>query len=161
MLQSGSHALLVDGHSIKLILDSGLAGSIITQQLMNQLGHRVNCAASTRIITMDRATKTPICEINDFPIEVNSIIVSIKVLVMEATQYQALVAMCGHFKPSNIKTTTLLIKFEEEENKPIWKWKESKENNKRKGKKKEEETILTNTTTHNSHIYPLPPTNYH
>ncbi|KAG9288277.1 hypothetical protein G9A89_021308 [Geosiphon pyriformis] len=29
----------VDGHSIKLILDSGLADSIITRQLMNQLDH--------------------------------------------------------------------------------------------------------------------------
>ncbi|KAG9302751.1 hypothetical protein G9A89_009528 [Geosiphon pyriformis] len=29
----------VDSHSIKLILDSGSAGSIITQQLMDQLGH--------------------------------------------------------------------------------------------------------------------------
>ncbi|KAG9286734.1 hypothetical protein G9A89_012284 [Geosiphon pyriformis] len=29
----------VDGHSIKLILDSELAGSIITKQLMDQLGH--------------------------------------------------------------------------------------------------------------------------
>ncbi|KAG9292976.1 hypothetical protein G9A89_016338 [Geosiphon pyriformis] len=29
----------VDGHFIKLILDSGSAGSIITKQLMNQLGY--------------------------------------------------------------------------------------------------------------------------
>ncbi|KAG9298454.1 hypothetical protein G9A89_000023 [Geosiphon pyriformis] len=29
----------VDGHSIKLILDNGSAGSIITRQLMDQLGH--------------------------------------------------------------------------------------------------------------------------
>ncbi|KAG9288290.1 hypothetical protein G9A89_021321 [Geosiphon pyriformis] len=46
---------------------------------------------STRIITADEATKTPIGEINDLPIEINSIIVPIKVLIMEATQYQALV----------------------------------------------------------------------
>ncbi|KAG9299461.1 hypothetical protein G9A89_009414 [Geosiphon pyriformis] len=39
----------------------------------------------------DEATKTPIGKINDLPIKINSIIVSIKVLVMEATQYQALV----------------------------------------------------------------------
>ncbi|KAG9289968.1 hypothetical protein G9A89_010274 [Geosiphon pyriformis] len=32
----------VDKHTIKLILDSGLAGSIITQQLMDQLDHRVD-----------------------------------------------------------------------------------------------------------------------
>ncbi|KAG9301762.1 hypothetical protein G9A89_003309 [Geosiphon pyriformis] len=45
----------------------------------------------TKIITADGATKTPIGEIDDFPIEVNNIIVLIKVLMMEATQYQALV----------------------------------------------------------------------
>ncbi|KAG9285972.1 hypothetical protein G9A89_022648 [Geosiphon pyriformis] len=81
----------VDGHFIKLILDSGSADSIITQQLMDQLGHQVDCAASTRIITVDRATKTPIGEIDDFLIEVNGIVVPIKVLVIKATQYQVLV----------------------------------------------------------------------
>ncbi|KAG9297107.1 hypothetical protein G9A89_019388 [Geosiphon pyriformis] len=81
----------VDGHSIKLILDSGSAGSIITKQLMDQLGHQVDCTASTRIITANGATKTSIGEIDNFSIEVNGIIVSIKVLVMEATQYQALI----------------------------------------------------------------------
>ncbi|KAG9303868.1 hypothetical protein G9A89_005778 [Geosiphon pyriformis] len=81
----------VEGQSIKLILDSGSAGSIITRQLMDQLGHRVDRAASARIITINGATKTPISEIDDFPFKVNDIVTSIKVLVMEATQYQALV----------------------------------------------------------------------
>ncbi|KAG9290366.1 hypothetical protein G9A89_007097 [Geosiphon pyriformis] len=36
----------VDGHSIKLILDSRLAGSIITKQLINQLGCQVDQAVS-------------------------------------------------------------------------------------------------------------------
>ncbi|KAG9307376.1 hypothetical protein G9A89_017205 [Geosiphon pyriformis] len=81
----------IDGHHIKLILDSGSADSIITQQFMDQLGYRVDRTASTRIITADGATKTPIGKINDLPIEINGIIVPIKVLVMEAIQYQALV----------------------------------------------------------------------
>ncbi|KAG9297020.1 hypothetical protein G9A89_008606, partial [Geosiphon pyriformis] len=141
----------VDGHPIKLILDSGSTGSIITRQLMDQLGHRVNCAASARIITADGATKIPISKIDDFTIKVNGITIPIKVLMMKATQYQALVdnnwlfktnamlnwttqelqlsqngqhtqvpAICGHFKPSNVRTTTLFIKFKEEENKPTW-----------------------------------------
>ncbi|KAG9293604.1 hypothetical protein G9A89_005607 [Geosiphon pyriformis] len=94
-------------------------------------------------------TKTPIGEIDDFSFEVNGIMTSIKVLVIEAIQYQALVgndwlskvnatldwntqklqliyqgqhihvpAMCGHFKtPPREK---LLIKLEEEKEKPIW-----------------------------------------
>ncbi|KAG9307615.1 hypothetical protein G9A89_023180 [Geosiphon pyriformis] len=51
----------------------------------------VDRAASARIITADETTKTPIGEIDDFSFEVNGIIVSIKVLVIEATQYQALI----------------------------------------------------------------------
>ncbi|KAG9298287.1 hypothetical protein G9A89_002775 [Geosiphon pyriformis] len=62
----------VDSHFIKLILD-------------------IDYTASAKIITTDGATKTPIGKIDDFPIEVNGIIVPIKVLVIEATQYQALV----------------------------------------------------------------------
>ncbi|KAG9301344.1 hypothetical protein G9A89_018016 [Geosiphon pyriformis] len=81
----------VEGQSIKLILNSGSAGSIITRQLMDQLGHQVDQAASAKIITTDGATKTPIGEINNFPFEVNDIMTFIKVLVMEATQYQALI----------------------------------------------------------------------
>ncbi|KAG9289380.1 hypothetical protein G9A89_007941 [Geosiphon pyriformis] len=81
----------VDGQYIKLILNSGSAGSIITRQLIDQLSYQVDRAASTRIITANRATKTLIGEIDDFSFEINGIIVPIKVLVMEATQYQTLV----------------------------------------------------------------------
>ncbi|KAG9295142.1 hypothetical protein G9A89_006123 [Geosiphon pyriformis] len=126
----------VNGHSIKLILNSESADSIITRQLMNQLA--------------DRAMKTPISKINNLPIKINGIIVPIKVLVMEATQYQALVgndwlsktnttldwntqelqlsqndqhtcvpAMCGHFKTTNMPIP--LIKLEEKKEKPTWK----------------------------------------
>ncbi|KAG9298024.1 hypothetical protein G9A89_018852 [Geosiphon pyriformis] len=89
----------VDGHFIKLILDSGSAGSIITRQFMDQLDCRVDCTASARIITANEMTKTSIGEIDDFPIEVNSIIVPIKVLVIEAIQYQPLI---GTPKSSNL-----------------------------------------------------------
>ncbi|KAG9306812.1 hypothetical protein G9A89_005713 [Geosiphon pyriformis] len=63
----------VNGDLIKLILDSRLTG--------------IDCIVSTRIITADGVTKTLIGEIDNFSIEVNSIIVPIKILVMEATQY--------------------------------------------------------------------------
>ncbi|KAG9291151.1 hypothetical protein G9A89_013023 [Geosiphon pyriformis] len=75
----------VNDQSIKLIFNSGLADSIITRQLINQLSCQVDHAANTRIITANRITKTPISEIDDFLFEVNGIIILIKVLVMEAT----------------------------------------------------------------------------
>ncbi|KAG9301149.1 hypothetical protein G9A89_012532 [Geosiphon pyriformis] len=88
----------IDSHVIKLILDSRSAGSIITKQLMDQLSHQIDHAASAKIITADEATKTPIGKIYDFPIEVNGIIVLIKVLVMKATQYQVLIGNNWLFK---------------------------------------------------------------
>ncbi|KAG9292204.1 hypothetical protein G9A89_023924 [Geosiphon pyriformis] len=108
----------VEEQSIKLILDSSSAGSIITRQFMDQLGCQVDRAASTRIITANGATKTPIGKIDDFPFEVNGIVTSIKVLVMEATQYQALV---GNDWLSKVNATEkLLIELEEEKEKPTW-----------------------------------------
>ncbi|KAG9306874.1 hypothetical protein G9A89_002543 [Geosiphon pyriformis] len=112
----------IDGHAIKLILDSGLAGSIITRQLMDQLA--------------DRAIKTPIGKIDNLPIEINSIMVPIKVLVMEATQYQALVSWADI---DHNELLPILLS-------PTLSWEE-----KRKGKKKEnnlpEKTELTKDTT--------------
>ncbi|KAG9287194.1 hypothetical protein G9A89_001602 [Geosiphon pyriformis] len=67
----------VNSQTIKLILDSGPAG--------------INHAASTRIITANEATKTPIGKIDNLPIEINDITILIKVFVMEATQYQAFI----------------------------------------------------------------------
>ncbi|KAG9305324.1 hypothetical protein G9A89_007819 [Geosiphon pyriformis] len=76
---------------IKLILDSRSAGSIITKQLMDQLGCQVDRAATAWIITADGNTKTPIGEIDNFPFKINRIQIPTKVLVIKATQYQALV----------------------------------------------------------------------
>ncbi|KAG9287552.1 hypothetical protein G9A89_019613 [Geosiphon pyriformis] len=75
----------IDEHFIKLILDNESTGSIITKQLMDQLGHQVDHAGSARIITADEATKTPIGKIDNFSIKVNGITIPIKVLMMEAT----------------------------------------------------------------------------
>ncbi|KAG9301805.1 hypothetical protein G9A89_003192 [Geosiphon pyriformis] len=110
----------IDGYSIKLILNSC----------------RVDHAASARIITANGATKTPIGKIDDLSIEINGITVLIKVLVMEATQYQVLntqelqlsqnsqytqvSAMCGHFKSNNVTSLTPLINFEKKKPKPTW-----------------------------------------
>ncbi|KAG9301546.1 hypothetical protein G9A89_008398 [Geosiphon pyriformis] len=67
------------------------AGSIITLQLVNQLGFKVDRAAMSQIITADGSTKLPYGEIDSFPFEINGIVIPTKVLVMDATQYQVLV----------------------------------------------------------------------
>ncbi|KAG9303697.1 hypothetical protein G9A89_018594 [Geosiphon pyriformis] len=78
----------VDGQLIKLILDSKSVGSIITQQLMNQL----DC----------QTTKTSIGEIDNFPFEISGIVMPIKVLIIKATQYQALVNNDWLFKTNAV-----------------------------------------------------------
>ncbi|KAG9301860.1 hypothetical protein G9A89_004539 [Geosiphon pyriformis] len=79
----------VGGIDIKLILDNRLADSIITKQLIDQLCHQVD--------------------------HINKIQIPTKVLVIEATQYQALyvrvLAMCRHFKTQHTKKS--FIEFED------------------------------------------------
>ncbi|KAG9301266.1 hypothetical protein G9A89_012649 [Geosiphon pyriformis] len=81
----------VNNTPIKLILDSRSTGSIVTLQLVNQLGFKVDHAAMSQIITANRSTKLPYSEIDLFPFKINDIVIPIKVLVMDATQYQVLV----------------------------------------------------------------------
>ncbi|KAG9302394.1 hypothetical protein G9A89_011444 [Geosiphon pyriformis] len=81
----------VNNTPIKLILDSRSTGSIVTLQLVNQLGFKVDHAVTSQIITADGNTKLPHGEIDLFPFEINGIVIPTKVLVIDATQYQALV----------------------------------------------------------------------
>ncbi|KAG9305666.1 hypothetical protein G9A89_022588 [Geosiphon pyriformis] len=75
----------VEEKPIRLILDSRSAGSIITYQLMQQLKR------NTIIVTADDMKKTPVGEINNFSFTIDGITISVKVLVINAPQYQALV----------------------------------------------------------------------
>ncbi|KAG9286996.1 hypothetical protein G9A89_022960 [Geosiphon pyriformis] len=157
----------VDSHSIKLILDSELAGNIIIKQLMDQLDH----ATSTRIITANGITKTHIGEIDDFLIKVNGIMVLIKVLVIEATQYQALPEQPTHIHTSHMKrnlsekstkffgltlNTTSCCQYlpwetdNDQKEQINWKWKEDKKK-KKKGKKK---PTTNSNPTYNSYTTP-------
>ncbi|KAG9305148.1 hypothetical protein G9A89_010656 [Geosiphon pyriformis] len=77
----------VEGKPIYLILDSGLTGSIITYQLMQQLKQNVDRPAQTVIVTADGIKKTLIREINDFSFSIDGITISVKVLVMDTPQY--------------------------------------------------------------------------
>ncbi|KAG9306878.1 hypothetical protein G9A89_002547 [Geosiphon pyriformis] len=81
----------VEGKPIHLILDSGSAGSIITYQLMQQLKRNVDQPAQTIIVTTDGMKKTPVREIDNFSFTIDGITIPVKVLVMDAPQYQALV----------------------------------------------------------------------
>ncbi|KAG9306628.1 hypothetical protein G9A89_000727, partial [Geosiphon pyriformis] len=81
----------VEKKPIRLILDSEFAESIITYQLMQQLKRNVDRPAQTIIVTADGMKKTPVKEIDNFPFTIDGITIPVKVLVMDASQYQALV----------------------------------------------------------------------
>ncbi|KAG9295004.1 hypothetical protein G9A89_017798 [Geosiphon pyriformis] len=81
----------VKGKTICLILDNGSAGSIITYQLMKQLKRNVNRPAQTVIVTAHGMKKTPVREIDNFPFTLDGITIPVKVFVMDAPQYQALI----------------------------------------------------------------------
>ncbi|KAG9306643.1 hypothetical protein G9A89_004190 [Geosiphon pyriformis] len=152
----------VDGHLIKLILDSGSTGSIIIRQLMNQLDYQVDYTASAKIIMADKATKTPISKIDNFLFKVNSIITPIKILVIEAIQYQALVGNDWLIKTNavlNWNMQELQFRTDNDQEELItWEW---KENTKKKEKGKEEKPAPTTTATHIPYIYTIPlPSNY-
>ncbi|KAG9297270.1 hypothetical protein G9A89_009952 [Geosiphon pyriformis] len=110
----------VEGEAICLILDNGSARSIITYQ-------NVDRPAQTVIITANGMKKTPVEEIDNFLFTLDGITIPVKVLIIDALQYQALTG-----KPKNYKSFTkddmpkylLLVKapvfkFEEEEEKPV------------------------------------------
>ncbi|KAG9298288.1 hypothetical protein G9A89_002776 [Geosiphon pyriformis] len=50
----------INNTPIKLILDSGSAGSIITLQLVNQLGFKVDHVTMSQIITANRKFQPPV-----------------------------------------------------------------------------------------------------
>ncbi|KAG9292867.1 hypothetical protein G9A89_016229 [Geosiphon pyriformis] len=77
----------VEENPIHLISDSGLAESIITYQLMQQLKQNIDRLAQTVIVTADDMKKTLVGEIDDFFFTIDGIIIPVKVLIMDAPQY--------------------------------------------------------------------------
>ncbi|KAG9297974.1 hypothetical protein G9A89_018802 [Geosiphon pyriformis] len=81
----------VEEKTIRLILDSGSVRSIITYQLMQQLKRNVDQPAQTVIVTADGMKKTPVGEIDNFLFTLDKITIPVKVLIMDAPQYQAFI----------------------------------------------------------------------
>ncbi|KAG9286415.1 hypothetical protein G9A89_014581 [Geosiphon pyriformis] len=108
----------VEEKSIRLILDSRSTESIITYQLMQQLKRNVNRPAQTVIVTADGMKKTPVEEIDNFLFTLDGITIPVKILIMDAPQYQALVpVICGTFNKRSEKAPA--FEFKPEEEKPI------------------------------------------
>ncbi|KAG9296539.1 hypothetical protein G9A89_015131 [Geosiphon pyriformis] len=125
----------IKGKPIQLILDSRFTESIITYQLIQQLNRNVNRPAQTVIVTADGIKKRPVGEIDNFPFTINGITISVKVLVMNISQYQVLKtqelkisyqeqytivpATCGTFNKQSEKAP--VFEFEEKKEMPFTK----------------------------------------
>ncbi|KAG9283950.1 hypothetical protein G9A89_005457 [Geosiphon pyriformis] len=129
---------IVEGKPICLILNSGSAGSIITYQLMQQLKQNIDKPAQTVIVTANGMKKTPVGEIDDFPFLIDGITIPVKVLVMDAPQYQALVGNDWLLKANanlNWETQKLKISYQGQytivpaicEKAPVFEFEEEKE----------------------------------
>ncbi|KAG9291912.1 hypothetical protein G9A89_004850 [Geosiphon pyriformis] len=81
----------IERKPIHLILDSESAGSIIIYQLIQQLKKNVDQPAQTIIVTADGMKKTPVGKIDNFLFTIDGITIPVKVLIINASQYQALV----------------------------------------------------------------------
>ncbi|KAG9300518.1 hypothetical protein G9A89_002396 [Geosiphon pyriformis] len=81
----------VKGKTIRLILDNKFARSIITYQLMQQLKRNVDQPAQSVIVTANDIKKTLVGEIDNFPFTLDGITIPVKVLIMDALQYQAFI----------------------------------------------------------------------
>ncbi|KAG9287891.1 hypothetical protein G9A89_017486 [Geosiphon pyriformis] len=105
----------VERKPIHLILDSRSTGSIITYQLMQQLKRNINQPAQTIIVTANGMKKTPVGKIDNFPFTIDEITILVKVLVMDAPQYQALIRNNWLQKANanlNWKTQELTISYQ-------------------------------------------------
>ncbi|KAG9297151.1 hypothetical protein G9A89_019432 [Geosiphon pyriformis] len=117
----------VEGKPIRLILDSGSAGSIITYQLIQQLQRTVNRPAQTVIVTADSMKKTPVGEIDNFLFTIDEITIPVKVLVMDAPQYQALELKISYQKQYTIVSATCGTFNKQLEKAPVFEFEEEKE----------------------------------
>ncbi|KAG9289175.1 hypothetical protein G9A89_022484 [Geosiphon pyriformis] len=107
----------VEEKPIHLILNSGSARSIIIYQLMQQLKRNVDRPAQTVIITADGMKKIPVGKIDNFLFTLDGITIPVKVLVMDAPQYQAFVRNDWLQKANanlNWETQELTISYQEQ-----------------------------------------------
>ena len=108
----------VKGKEIPLILDSEAAGSIVSCQLLNDLGIAIDRPSTTLMINVNGERKRPLGEVLNFPITIKNITILIDAVVTDATTYSAIV---GNDWLSKVKanidyeTSTMIIQWQGKE----------------------------------------------
>ena len=82
----------VKGRLIPLILDSGASGSIVSCQLLNDLGIAIERPSTTVMINVHREQKRPLGEVLNFPITIQGVTISADIVVVtDAQSYSVIV----------------------------------------------------------------------
>ena len=81
----------VDNQWIQLILDSGSSGSVITEQFMKKIGRKATRPSNVNMVGIHGDKKKVIREIEQLPIKIQGVDVSINVIISEAQGYDILI----------------------------------------------------------------------
>ncbi|PKB95168.1 hypothetical protein RhiirA5_386188, partial [Rhizophagus irregularis] len=81
----------VKGREIPLIIDSGAAGSIVSCQLLNDLGIAIDRPSTTLMINVNGEQRRPLGEVLNFPVTIKGMTIPIDVVVTDAMDYSAIV----------------------------------------------------------------------
>ncbi|CAB4383996.1 unnamed protein product [Rhizophagus irregularis] len=106
---------MIKGKRIPLIVNTGAAGSIVTCQLLNDLGIAIDRPSAIVMINVNREKKRPLGEVLDFQITVGGVTVPINMVVIDVESYSAIVGNDWLSKVQaqlNYKASTLLFTWQ-------------------------------------------------
>ena len=81
----------VDNQTVQLILDSGSAGSVISQKFLQKLKRKIDKPSVINMIGINGDKKQALGEISNLPITIQNQVLPANVVVSEATGYDLLV----------------------------------------------------------------------
>ena len=81
----------VDGATIQLILDSGSSGSVISKQFLEKMGRKIDQPSYINMIGINGEKQKALGKIKSLPIVVHQQLLSVNIIVSEATRYDVLI----------------------------------------------------------------------
>lgn len=108
----------VKGVKIPLIVDTGAAGSIVTCQLLHEIGVAIDRPSTTMMINVNGERKRPLGEVLNFPITIQGITIPVDMVVIDADSYSAIVGNDWLAKVQasvDFRMSTLCITWEDQE----------------------------------------------
>lgn len=105
----------INGVEVPLILDSGAAGSIVSRQLLNNLGMHIERPSTSVMINVNDERKRPLGEVTNFPVTIKGATIPVDAVVVEADSYGLIVGNDWFLKAKakvDWETLTLIFKWD-------------------------------------------------